>query len=169
MSRRLTQSTVLQLASHRATRARVARISAQRSSPVIRAADRLLFAKRFHPRMIAALAVRSRFAESVSHLAKFAEPDRTHNFELPGLLHEPVDEPIRIWRLVIWAGLEGRDSNRTLHPLSLEEIRQRARAEPAARLTLAAIGEITWGAATRRERAAFCLQALIAALRSRAS
>jgi hypothetical protein len=158
---RLSQSTILQLAQHRATRSRM---SARRDRITL-TADHMLAASRFSSHAIRALSHRSRFPEAAHFFASIAEPDRTQNFELPGLLHESTEGPLRLWRLAMCFGLESQTSDRTLRPLSLTELRQRARTEPAARMTLAAYGEIQWSVASARERAAYCLHALVVALR----
>jgi hypothetical protein len=124
----------------------------------VRAVEHLLSARRFQVRAIRALARRTRYADAANHLGVIADSD-----DLPRLLAEHCANELRMWRLALIFGLERQTNERTLNPLSLKELRERGREDERARMVLCAYGEIDWGGASARERAAFCLNGLVTA------
>jgi hypothetical protein len=158
MSRALSPSVKNSLSHRQAFLAR--KLSARPRNRLSDAVDCLLSARRFHARMIALLAARLRYGEAMAILAAIVEPDRD-TLNVPGILIEAPSLDVLLWRLALRFGLRSSDTRgRTLAPLTLDDIRRSGTGE--SRLVLAAIGEIDWPSASRRERAAYCLNALTA-------
>lgn len=163
MSRALPLLQRLSLSSRRAAMARD--LSAKPRCPAEEAVDNLLSGRCFQGETIAFLATRLRYADAIHSLAYVAEPDRTQEFRLPSILTENARADVTLWRLSVRLGFRPLESHRnsTLTAVTLDELRQSQTA--ASRLVLAAIGELDWPLASRRERAAYCLNALIQAFR----
>jgi hypothetical protein len=147
-------------------RARRKAMSASKRNRATEGVELLLAARRFHPRIVAALSTREHFAGAVKRLATIAESDRVDHFSLPPIFADRMADDVLRYRLAVRFGLRPRESNgHTLAPLALGELRRRASKGENVRIVLACLGEIQWGIASTRVRAAFCLRALIAARR----
>jgi hypothetical protein len=155
-------------------RARRLALSSQKIDRESRFIDLLLDAPRFHPRAIRALATTQSYARAARHLERaLAKPQRspsprelerlTSFGALTTALWERTADSTRLFRIaVIFEAVSPHHPAR----LTLEEFR--GRSDEGARLTLAACGVIPdWRAASCRERAARCLNALVTAFRER--
>ena len=149
-------------------RAHVRSVSAQKPPRAAIAAECLIAAPRFHPRAIRTLAARLHYSEAVRAFSKFAEPDRSAP-ALPAIFMARPSADVMLWRLAVGLALIPAQSRngKTLRKITVERLRKDAR--EGARIALAAIGELDWATASKRERAAFALGQLIAAFRERES
>lgn len=160
MSRALSPAARNSLANRQAFLAR--KLSARPRNRIADAVDHLLAARRFHAPMIALLATRLRYGDALPILAAMVEPNRNRDtIAVPGILAEMPPIDVMLWRLALRFGVRSSETRGlTLAPLTLDGLRQ-SRTD-ASRLVLAAIGELdAWPSASRRERAAYCLNALI--------
>ena len=142
-------------------------LSARRKpSPVAAEIERLLAADRpAEPADIERLALGPNIADAVSTLHFIIRQPNEQGYQFAALLFEEHVAPLlRLRRFAIFFRLIRAEADHSLGPIttvSVESIRKLARTKPAARLTLAAFGDINdWVSATRRERAAYLAGAI---------
>lgn len=140
----------------------VKRMSLQRRSRASIAIDRLLAARRFHPRAIRCLATREHYAEAAGLLSRIADP-RHPQASLASIFTDRLSPDVLRYRLASRFGLvseQAREGHK-VEPVTIDCLRRDRR--KGARIVLAAIGDLPWKEMNRSERAMFALARLVSA------